>query len=434
MSRKKRLPLKLSNTPYQELIRMRIAVFAQSLHTAGGQLVGTHLIAALAKTDKTNTYAFIIPDQQEYRNVVSEGSADTVHYCSIRGNLQRFFLDNLTMKRAAYTFKPDIILGLGNFGMDNPPCPQAILIHNSFLFETEKNTRWLPLMSRLRHCVLRNRLRRQLPRTDLVFCQTATMEKQLRDVCGYRGKTAVIPNVFSPLEHGDTSRYPSELTPHMDKYKLFYLTRYYPHKGIEMLVELFDRYRDELADTVAVITIDARQNANAGRLLRQVRECGLSDRIINVGPLSQQKLVDYYRACDCLVMPTRLESFSVTYLEAMHFGLPILTSDRNFAREICGPAAVYFDPWHTASIRDTVLRVKHDTPLRTSLVTHGHARLASRFARTWDDVAAEMNDHFEALVQPTAQFGVTSPHTLAFPSSHPWTGTQNEPSQNSLLL
>jgi hypothetical protein len=39
----------------------------------------------------------------------------------------------------------------------------------------------------------------------------------------------------------------------------------------------------------------------------------------------------------------------------MSYNLPILTSNYNFAREVCGDAAVYFDPLDLKSIKNTIL-------------------------------------------------------------------------------
>ena len=97
-------------------------------------------------------------------------------------------------------------------------------------------------------------------------------------------------------------------------------------------------------------------------------------------------------------MPSRMESFSGTYLESMHFGLPILTSDLDFAREICGGAADIFDPWDALSIKDAILRVKGDPNLREDLVAKGRKRLSESFKRTWEDIAADIKYHLESLI------------------------------------
>jgi len=61
-----------------------------------------------------------------------------------------------------------------------------------------------------------------------------------------------------------------------------------------------------------------------------------------------------YASVDGMILPTLLESFSGTYVEAMHYGVPVFTSDRDFARDVCGDAAYYFDPLNPKGILDTV--------------------------------------------------------------------------------
>jgi glycosyltransferase involved in cell wall biosynthesis len=97
--------------------------------------------------------------------------------------------------------------------------------------------------------------------------------------------------------------------------------------------------------------------------------------------------VDYYTACHALCLPTLLESFTATYVEAMHFRRPILTSDLDFAHAVCGDAALYFDPWSPESIRSAIERLRVDSALADDLVARGSARLARLF-RSWEEIAA----------------------------------------------
>ena len=55
-----------------------------------------------------------------------------------------------------------------------------------------------------------------------------------------------------------------------------------------------------------------------------------------------------------LFIPTLVESFGLIYLEAMKYKSPILTSDRDFSRWMCGKLAMYFDPLDHISIADTL--------------------------------------------------------------------------------
>ena len=61
-----------------------------------------------------------------------------------------------------------------------------------------------------------------------------------------------------------------------------------------------------------------------------------------------------YKQVDGMIMPTLLESFSATYIDSMALGVPIFTSDRDFARDVCGDAAWYFDPLNAESIFEVI--------------------------------------------------------------------------------
>ncbi|MFQ5806590.1 MAG: glycosyltransferase, partial [Phycisphaerae bacterium] len=98
-----------------------------------------------------------------------------------------------------------------------------------------------------------------------------------------------------------------------------------------------------------------------------------------------------------LILPTLLESFSSTYLEAMQFRCPILTSDLDFARDICGSAAHYFAPFDPASIRDAIVELKRSPELQEQLVAAGVERHQS-LVRDWDSIVADAVHELTMLV------------------------------------
>ena len=86
---------------------------------------------------------------------------------------------------------------------------------------------------------------------------------------------------------------------------------------------------------------------------------------------------DIYSQCDALLMPTLLESFSIVYLEAMYYRLPILTSEMWFAKAVCGDAAMFFDPFDAEDILHSIDAVMSDSTLRAKLIDAGLYRLST---------------------------------------------------------
>ena len=82
----------------------------------------------------------------------------------------------------------------------------------------------------------------------------------------------------------------------------------------------------------------------------------------------------------------------------MTIGKPILTSDLDFAHEVCGDAALYFNPTSPEAIAEAVNRVIENRELRRKLVGRGRERLTSfdnpnNRLKTIIDFIVENEDH-----------------------------------------
>lgn len=378
---------------------MKIMVLAHALRAAGGRTTCINILNAIKKIDPVNHYYIVVPDQKEYLDLELEDPKRIIYYYRRQwGDFGRMIFDKLTLNKLAKANKVDLVWALGGLGFSNPPCMQVVSIQNPHVMYDIHQMGRLSMVDWLKPQIIRWKFRRQLPKTHLVVCQTATMELRLRKKYNYQGETKITGKAISAYTTNWNGNMPKTIIPYKNQFKLFYLTRYYPHKGLEMLVEVMGRYKEELLDTIVVITIDAEQHKSARDLLDKIKKYKLEERIINVGPLKQEQLADYYSSCDCLVMPTRLESFSGTYLEAMHFGLPILTSNLDFAHEVCGDAALYFDPLDASSIKDSILRIKNDPNLKNALIKKGKVRLSENFGRTWEDIVENVLQELSCLV------------------------------------
>ena len=98
---------------------------------------------------------------------------------------------------------------------------------------------------------------------------------------------------------------------------------------------------------------------------------GVQDRIENLGPVAVARGPDVYRSCDICFLPTLLETFSATYPEAMAMGLPIVTTDMGFARDVCDDAALYYPPRSPTGACEAILRLLNDRNLWERQIERG---------------------------------------------------------------
>jgi glycosyltransferase involved in cell wall biosynthesis len=112
------------------------------------------------------------------------------------------------------------------------------------------------------------------------------------------------------------------------------------------------------------------------RVWAMAAELGVVGRIRNVGSVAVADAPRLYEECDLCFLPTVLETFSATYPESMAMGLPIVTTDLPFARDVCGNAALYFEPNNAKAAAICLSQLVEDSCLWEALVSSGKSVLA----------------------------------------------------------
>lgn len=350
------------------------------------------MLAALARVAPREQYLLLQPAGLGYEEISGFAAAESIFHRQ-RTYPERWAFDHLRLPGLVKRFRPDVILALNGRGLLRPPCPQiAFPQHPHLLYPTRHYGPVLPWYH-LGMVFRRRFMRRQLRVTQALMVQTAVVERRFREHYGYAGRTIRCATGVSPelLESAQRAHSPPAYESLRGKLKLLYPTRYYPHKNIEGLVRVFDRFRRELVGVVLILTLRPNEHPRCPALFRSIRRLRLEDRVVNVGPIPFDQMAAYYRFSDALCMPTLLETFGLPYVEAMALELSILTSDLDFAREVCGDAAAYFDPWNPEAIRDAIIAFRDDTGLRERLRAAGRQQHQRGFS-SWDDIALSVID------------------------------------------
>ena len=130
----------------------------------------------------------------------------------------------------------------------------------------------------------------------------------------------------------------------------YVLSAYYTHKNLEIFIKLGRHIKQQNIDAEIFLTIDKKQSKRAKKLLHNLEESNLQGVITNLGSIKLKDVPSLYQSVDGLILPTLLESFSGTYVEAMWNRKIVLTSDKDFTKTICGENAYYFNPFDMGDI------------------------------------------------------------------------------------
>ncbi len=154
--------------------------------------------------------------------------------------------------------------------------------------------------------------------------------------------------------------------------RILCLSAYYRHKNLE-LVPVVARELAELSKNLRfefVMTLP-EEGDGFGRIISKAKTLGVEQHMVNVGPVPVSQGQDLYRSCHILFLPSVLETFSANYPEAMAMGLPIVTTNLDFAREVCGNAALYFEPMNARDAARAIAQVYQNATLWQALTAEG---------------------------------------------------------------
>jgi glycosyltransferase involved in cell wall biosynthesis len=94
-----------------------------------------------------------------------------------------------------------------------------------------------------------------------------------------------------------------------------------------------------------------------------------------LGFVPDEELGHLYRHAAWFVFPSLYEGFGLPALEALGNGCPVIAARAASIPEVCGDAALYFDPRDPAALAALLLRVTREPELRTSLLEKARDRL-----------------------------------------------------------
>ena len=142
-----------------------------------------------------------------------------------------------------------------------------------------------------------------------------------------------------------------------------------PHKNLAALVQALPLLRRAVPDLEVVSVGGSFPAIFAGQK-------DASEQVRRVGYARDAELKALYQGALCFVYPSWYEGFGLPPLEAMRAGCAVVVSRAASLPEICGDAALYFDPNDPAALAEAAGRLMSDAALRDSMRAAGQARAA----------------------------------------------------------
>jgi glycosyltransferase involved in cell wall biosynthesis len=162
-------------------------------------------------------------------------------------------------------------------------------------------------------------------------------------------------------------------------------------KDHETLVRAF---AEAYADAPGFLVLAGKHAEDPAPLLSLGNEIGIGGRVFAPGYVSREDLPDLYREAAAFVLPSRLEGFGLTLLEAMASGTPTLGADAGSIPEVMAGAGIVFGPGDVRALARELRLLRSDGDRRESLRERGIKRAAEA---TWEASARRHAEIYEEV-------------------------------------
>jgi glycosyltransferase involved in cell wall biosynthesis len=233
-----------------------------------------------------------------------------------------------------------------------------------------------------------------------VICVSRTTQEDVIDLAGVAPhRTRVVPQgvggQFKPLPDNQREQVREEFAG-LAQLLLLNVSTGAPYKNVGSVLRVLAELRARGLDA-GLVRIGRPLRSEEAELRRAL---GLDRAVRELGPVSDERLVDLYNAAHVLLHPSYWEGFGWPPLEAMACGTPVVASTAPALREVIDDTGLLADPDDVGLLADHVESILRDEAKAEELCRRGRER-AAMF--TWGQVAervAAIYDEVRSLARP----------------------------------
>lgn len=190
-----------------------------------------------------------------------------------------------------------------------------------------------------------------------------------------------------------------------DPMTIGFVGRMLPGKGLAILAEALQKLASENWKLLLVGDGPERK-----RFEGALAECDLIDRAEFAGAIPYERVPNFYRAMDMLVMPTHTtkrirEQFGRVLVEAMASGVPVVGTTCGAIPEVIDLAGLVVPEGDPCAMAEALRRLLRDEPLRERLARAGRERVEQHYS--WEQVARKTYTLFRQVLKEKTAAGLT---------------------------
>lgn len=358
------------------------------LKTGGGVQLALNFIEFLKNSNEIKNIYFLVPQNGLIRKELDDLNPSVLISSPSTNMYKRFYFERFVLPRIIKTkgieksftfFGPGLPSTIGVTQIISVAYP--IICYDESFFWTR-----LPLIKRWRYR-LKNFVRKlRIQNAACIIVETEVMRSRVANTLKYPlQKIEVIPPV--------PTNYITEGFHQSNRFsKFLVLSGPSIHKNLDVLYHAAVQLKIKKINLKFVISITEIEFKKL--FIEKISNEILVEYFDFIGVVNPKELDPIYKSVDFSVNLSDLESFSNNYLEAWKAGIPLLLSDRDFSRSICGDSGVYCEPHNLDSVLFRLIElVRIPDKEYQNMISDGKNRL--KYLPTLDQKFSKLNSLLE---------------------------------------
>ena len=175
---------------------------------------------------------------------------------------------------------------------------------------------------------------------------------------------------------------------------ILYVGRIHKSKGIDILIESFAELLHSLPDSKLVLV--GPDDGYMEKMKTMVNKLEISNNVIFTGFVSHEEKMAAYVDADVFVTPN-FTGFPITFLEAMYFGIPIITTNKGDKLDWLDKKVGYVTTYNTGDIANAVLKVLRDNSLCREFRENAQRLIKKEF--NWDKITQKIENIYRKCIE-----------------------------------
>lgn len=335
-----------------------IVIDARFINSGTGTYV-RELLNHLQEIDKTHRYTVLVPSKDmDYWKPTADNF--TLHPTDFS-----FYSvsEQMGLKKVIEQLQPDLV----HFAMPQQPIfyrgKKVTTMHDMTLINTyNSDINWLEY--KLKQSVGRWVWKKIARDSSHVIAITNNTKKEYQDFTNIPDeKISVI------YEAGEAK--PGEITPYEDllfKDFIIYVGQQPDYKNIRRLAQAHQKLLKKYPDLGLILVGRLNKDTQANK--DHFESMGYKN-IHFTGFIDDSQRDWLYTKCIAYTFPSLMEGFGLPPLEAMAYGVAVVSSNASCMPEVLGDAPVYFDPLNIDDMAEKIELVMSDEKLRQEMIANG---------------------------------------------------------------